>query len=125
MTRGVLIAGACAFFVFGAGALMFPGIVALVDLPLPTSTAATDVRAVFGGVQLGVAGFLFWSSRSPTRQEAGAMAMALVFGSMVLGRLVGMGLDGEVTWLTLALTLAETTGLAAGLLLLKQTSIRS
>jgi hypothetical protein len=115
LARGLLLASASGFCAFGAATFVHPPIVGLVDIELASPTAATDVRAVFGGMELGLGAFVVWCAADAARHRVGSVAVMLVFGGMVLGRVVGALLDGP-TLATGLLGGAELGGFFAGLL---------
>jgi len=81
--------------VFGAVYLVAPE---LMTKPLGIASIEamgwTDLRATYGGFQLGMAGFLWWCLRDPLRTEAGLVAFACLVAALACGRLVGFALDG-------------------------------
>ena len=115
LVKWLLLAGAAGFGAFGLLFAIAPETAALVDIGLPSGTARADIRAIFGGMELGIAAFLVWASMDPVRYRSGAVAMSAVFGGMVIGRIAGLILDGEPTVITGALLAAETVGLVVGL----------
>jgi len=61
----------------------------------PVSPAGfTDLRATYGGFQLGMAGFLWWCLRDPARYGAGLTAFAFLVAALATCRLVGLLVDG-------------------------------
>ena len=109
MTRIVLWLGALLFVPFGLWVLYDPtALSAVTERPLPTPTAMTDSRAVDGGLVLGL-GLLFVACAvDPTKARTGLLAMLLTFGGALLGRSVGVVLDGgtAATYRVAALELA-------------------
>lgn len=84
----------------------------------PTSSAAIDVRATYGGFSLGMGLFLFWCSKSNIR--TGLMAALLALACIIPARLLGFVLDGSpnnTMYLFLAL---EVVSLIAVLLVLRK-----
>lgn len=83
-----------------------------VDLDLLSATARNDVRAVYGGLDLGIAAFLVIGLLRPhwTRQALGLAT--ITFGSLLSVRtldwIVAGGFEGLVIWLGAA----EAVGLA-------------
>ena len=57
----------------------------------------TDIRATYGGFQIGFALFLFWSSMSPARYTSALAATALIFFSVGAARFFGVVVDGELS----------------------------
>lgn len=95
MSRLVLWLGAVVFVPFGLWILLDPtGLAALTERPLPTPTAMTESRAVDGGLVVGLGIFFALAALDPTKTRTGLLAMMLVGAGTVLGRCVGVTLDG-------------------------------
>jgi hypothetical protein len=58
--------------------------------------AVTDVRATYGGFQIGRGAFLLWCLRPP-RVRAGLLLMLLSVGAVAACRAIGLLIDGQVT----------------------------
>jgi hypothetical protein len=85
------------FAVFGLAYLLDPaGLVGPAGLSLPTPSALSDVRATYGGVQLGFGAFLAWSALAAERVPAGLLALALIEMGVSLCRAVGVVVDGDL-----------------------------
>ncbi len=93
--RTVLLIAAAAFAAPALGFLLAPTTFAsFVDLEVRGPTGSSDVRAVMGGVGVGVALFLAWCSLSRARWPTGLLALQLVLGAMLLGRALSLASDG-------------------------------
>lgn len=103
-------AGALGFIGFGLAFLLVPGLLGLVELAPATSTARSDVRAVYGGIELGVGAFLAACVRRPTWHRAGLTAQALTLGGAALGRVASLAADGMPRTLALGLGALELLG---------------
>lgn len=104
----------------GAAFLAAPeGTGALVGVSLPSVTARNDVRAVYGGLQLGCATFLGLCAARRQWLVPGLAAQLLTLGGLFAARLVSLAADGVPTILGFALQGAELVGLAAGALALR------
>lgn len=57
-------------------------------------TALTDVRATYGGMQIGMGLFLFWCL-SPSRVRTGLLFTLLSVGTLAICRCIGIAIDGE------------------------------
>lgn len=115
MSRFVLVASALAFAGIGLAFLIDPAAMARhVGLALEGPTADNDVRAVYGGLQLGCAAFLLLCAIRPAWHAPGLLAQLLLFGGLVTARLVSWAAVGLPSRLGLALHAAETTGLLLG-----------
>lgn len=64
----------------------------------------TDLRASYGGFQLGMAGFLGWCLRDPARIGAGLTAFAFLVAALAACRLFGLLVDGFTPTMTAATT---------------------
>ena len=105
-----LALGAAGFVGFGLALLVAPGLLALVDVAAPTATARSDLRAVYGGLELGVGVFLAACARRPGWHRAGLTAQALAMGGVVVGRAACLVADGAPRAIVLALAAAELAG---------------
>lgn len=114
--RGVLLATALAFAGPGAAFLLAPGrFAALVDLSLLSATASSDVRAVFGGLELGLAAWLASVALRGRALGAALVVQRCVVGGMLAGRVASFAADGSpgpLAWLLLGI---EAALLVAGL----------
>ncbi len=61
-----------------------------------TPTATTDIRATYGGLQLGLGIFLLWAASKPTRYRAGLVALCFMVPGLALSRFLGLLVDGDV-----------------------------
>jgi hypothetical protein len=88
---------------FGAAFLVWPvELVGLAGIELPSATARADVRAVYGGLQLGLAAFVAYCAARPERTVVGLVATTSCIVGLLTGRLVGALVDGECSRITLA-----------------------
>jgi hypothetical protein len=101
---------AAAFAGPGLAFLLAPGLLRFVDLAPASATARSDVRALFGGLELGLAAFLAACARRPAAHPAGLLAAALAFGGLAAGRLLSLAADGIPRALTFALLGPELLG---------------
>ena len=61
---------------------------------LMSTAAATDVRAFYGGMQIGLAAFLGLSLTSAQLMRAALILLVLIDSSLALARIGGLWLDG-------------------------------
>jgi hypothetical protein len=95
MSRLVLWVGGVLFVPFGLWVLFEPAwLSAITERPLPTPTAATESRALDGGLTAGLGLFLIAAAVDPTKTRAGLLLMLLAVGGAFVGRCVGVVLDG-------------------------------
>lgn len=117
MIRLVLYGSALAFAGIGALFLLDPaGMAARVGLQLAGAIADNDVRAVYGGLQLGCAAFLALCAARPAWHAPGLAAQLITFGGLFGARCVSIAAVGSPGPLGLALHAAEGLGLVFGLL---------
>lgn len=93
MTRSFILLVAIIFGLFGLGYLLFPEPLAALSGIQPTATGVTDVRATYGGFQIGFALLLFWASFDVSRYRAGLVAIAWVAVWVGFGRILGLIID--------------------------------
>ena len=113
--RLVLWLSAVAFAAIGAAFLLAPvAMAARVGVSLAGATAANDVRAVYGGLQLGVGACLAWLAWRPDTLRAGLTLQLFGFGGLAAARFASLLLDGYPGALGLALHGAEVVAIAFG-----------
>lgn len=124
MPRLILVIAAATFAFFGLTFLVNPaGMASVVELHPATSTSTTDIRAVYGGLELGIAALL--SAALRTRVREGLLMATILFGGLLLGRITGILVDGPVsptTWRVFSAELFATLGSAFGLFLTRRLS---
>ena len=90
-SRVVLWISLLGFAAFGLAFTIFPTeMAALVEVELPTDTARTDFVATYGGLELGVAAFLWVCTRRDERLHLGLVASALALAGFGVTRLGGI-----------------------------------
>lgn len=62
-----------------------------------TTAGLVELRAFYGGLELGLAAFLLACAAKPAWREPGLWSVALVNGGIAAARLLGIGLTGEFT----------------------------
>ena len=92
----ILVIGLTGVFFFGMGIFALVRPAALIrpfgiTLPIPESRA--EVRAVYGGFGLAIAGVLALAAREPTLRDGILITVAGALGGMALGRLVSGVVD--------------------------------
>lgn len=113
--RAVLRLSALPFAAIGFAFLFSPAVLAAqVDVTLGSATADHDVRAVYGGLQLGCAGLLWWGAARPERLRFALVAQLLLYGGLASARALAWLVAGAPSGLGAALYGAELVGLAAG-----------
>ena len=93
----VLFLAALGFLGFGIAIVAAPeAVLASVGIS-GTAAGLVELRAFYGGLELGLAAFLFACAAKPHWREAGLWSVALANGGIAAARLLGIGLTGEVT----------------------------
>lgn len=110
-SRGVLWISVIAFAGFGVAFLLFPErMAALVDVELRSDTARADFMATYGGLELGVAAFLLYCTRSDDRLRLGLTAAGMAVSGFAAGRLAGLVGSDEIRPVMLAFLCLELLG---------------
>ena len=116
---------------FGAAFLLVPAaMMEFVELDLTTPSALTEIRAIYGGFQIGLGTFLLICASNPTLFAPACLTGCLVLGGAALGRMVGMVVDGDplqsiVLLFTLELSGAVLNGYALWTLRKSQSGLRN
>ncbi len=98
MTRFLLWALAIVFIAFGGIALVDPSAMSGppgLDSSAPGAT--TEVRALYGGLQIGLGVLLVWSALDPARWASGLLAYGLLLGAVGDCRFIGLLIEGHWT----------------------------
>lgn len=111
----LVAAGWCLFAVvcfFGPSA-----IVRGFGIELARPDGVTEIRAMYGGAQLGLAAFFAYASRDQALHRAGLILIILIMGGFAIARAAGMVIDGSTGPLTIGsvvfeVALASVAGLA-------------
>lgn len=105
----VLIIAALLFAGFGVAFLVQPAErIAVTGLNPTTATALTELRAYYGAFEIAFAVFLALGAILPTWRVPALALLAISAGALVLGRGLGLVLDGGPQPLTLKLIATET-----------------
>jgi hypothetical protein len=119
--RVVLALSALPFAGIGVAFLVAPvALAAHVDLSLGSATADHDVRAVYGGLQLGCATLLAWGAAQPERVRFALVAQLLLYGGLAAARGVAWSVAGPPGPFGAALHVGETFGFLAAWLALRR-----
>jgi len=126
VSRVVLAASGLMFLGFGLAFMFRPVATAgMVGISLPEPAAVTEIRAFYGGLEVGLAALLFVAAAyGPWRAMGLALATA-AFAGPALGRIVGLVLDGKprsVIYTILAVELAGAAVAAVCLVLETRTA---
>ena len=74
-----------------------PFLASLLGIEFGTVDAMNDIRAIYGGLEIGVGFFILYCARQPQLVPLGLVASTLAFGCMVLARFGSFFLDGAPT----------------------------
>ena len=120
----IIVLALCAlgFLGFGAWLLVEPtGALAKIGIGATTPTGLVELRAFYGGLEIGLGLFLGWCLLRPEWREAGLWLVVLANGGLGLARLLaiwlgGAALGGYLGWALLwELGFASLGGLALAL----------
>lgn len=93
---------------FGLAFLLSPARMAgLVDIQAPTSSALSDIRALYGGLEIGLGLVVAWCMLDPARVRLGLGMAGVLFACVAAGRGFGMLLDRPVSPLTIKVFAVE------------------
>lgn len=100
---GLYLLFAILYFIFPAALTEPMGLTA-------SNIGLADIRAVYGGFQLGLAIFLFWSTQEEDRIYPGLLITVLTTGGVALMRVIGVIMAGELGnhWVGLAFEIVVT-----------------
>ena len=115
--NAVLIIFGLGFGVFGVWALLAPQSLAqLLHFGLQTPGAVTEMRAFYGGLELGLAGLLLAAVVVRSLVPGALLALTVAAGGIAIGRLIGLALDGSGSGLMFGALAFELAGGVFGLL---------
>lgn len=87
VSRGFVVVSALIYLGIGLWCIVDPvGPMADVGLTVEGAEGAVEVRAMYGGLQLGMACFLAWCLAAPERVRTGVVAVTLSIGGLGMGR---------------------------------------
>ncbi len=96
-SRFVLAVSALAFLAFGLAYVVSPvKMAALTLVEATTPVGVTDIRAVYGGLQIGIAMFLAPVRSDPQRVRAQLAAVAWICASVAICRFIGLIADSSL-----------------------------
>lgn len=111
MGRIILLVTALLFVALGAAFLTIPVRLAdIIDLGVGEPAALADVRAVYGGMQIGFGVFLTWCGLAIPRVRTGLLAALMVFAGLALGRFLGIVAEPSQPAITFVLLAVEILG---------------
>jgi hypothetical protein len=115
LTRIALITGASAFTGFGIACLVRPRkMLRRLDIRPQSSRGTTELRAMYGGLELGLGAFLAAAAGNARWSRPALVAQTLGLGSLAASRFVGILVDRPRGNLMKGLFAAEVSGAALG-----------
>ena len=110
------------FIAFGILGLVMPSVVStLIHYDISSPGATMEFMATYGGLFLGVGGFMFYCIKS--NLQAGLVCVLLTMGAMLISRVVGFGLHGGADYIQYIYLAGELfTVVLVGIILVKPTS---
>jgi hypothetical protein len=118
--RITLWLAALAFAGFGVALLVRPSLLGVVGIVLARPAAAAEIRAFYGGLELGMAGFLVCASRRDAWVRPALAAQAAMLGGIVLARVIGIAVGGSAEPLILLFGAVEATGALLAIIALRR-----
>lgn len=119
LPKASIALSAVVFGVFGLLLLIRPELLGAVGVEVTRPAGAVELRAFYGGLELGLAAFFAVAVRRREWWEPALLVQILALGGVAAARLLGMLVAGEGEPLLYALMAAEAGGAAFGLLALK------
>lgn len=111
--RAVLMLTGATYAGLGVSFFLWPeAMTSLVGIVLSEPSARTDIRAVYGGGEIGLGVFLFICARRADYESAGLLLGILGLGGMAFFRSVSLILDGPQPAITYGLLASEILGFA-------------
>lgn len=90
-----LVLGGVGFLAFGLAMTVAPqASMAMIGWPIPDGVPTTELRAFYGGLELGLGALLLGAARNPSYRRAGLILGGVCFGLVGLTRAAGMLIDG-------------------------------
>ena len=71
----------------------------------------TEMRAVYGGFQLGLAAFLYWALADEERIHSALVMIGLLLGAIVSARVIGLAIDRDPSIFVVASLVVELVAL--------------
>ncbi|MFA5684985.1 MAG: DUF4345 domain-containing protein [Lysobacteraceae bacterium] len=119
LSRLTLWLAGLGFLGFGIACLIAPvATLAAAGMEVAGAVAATELRAFYGGLEIGLGLFIVATALSEQRHRAGLWLCLAAYGGIGLARALGMALDGiSTTFLCSALAVELALALLAALCL--------
>ncbi len=95
LSKIILLTGALVYFAFGFVFFIYPDIITTMDgIVLPDRPAANHIRAVYGGMEIGLGMLLIYFCFAKGGLRNGLIVLAFSIGLTSLSRLYGIVFDG-------------------------------
>ena len=114
LARISLVLTAMVFGGFGLTFLLWPEVLEITEVTLATPMAVTEIRAFYGGMELGFAIFFALAAARPSWFRPALVAQIGALGGLASGRIFGLIVDGSPDSLHFLLTGTEITGALIG-----------
>ena len=115
---------ALGFLGFGLLFLVAPTtLTTLAEISLPTPIALMEIRGVYGGFFIGAGLFLLICAWRESWLRAGMTAQATILGGLVVGRILGLLIDGAANPFIYLLLLSEIIGLIMSIAVLRKFAV--
>ncbi len=112
--RAVLLTIAAVFVAFGVAFLLAPDkLGSYVDLSASVNTGRTELRAVYGGLELGLGVFFALSALRKNWHVPALVAALLAFIGLAGARIYGISVEGGASIITVLTLLSEIAGAVA------------
>jgi hypothetical protein len=118
-----LLLSALVYGGFGATFLIAPQLLGSVGVEIARPAGAVELRAIYGGMELGLAIFFTLALSRPAWHRPALWAQALTLGAAAAARLGGLAIAGGGEDLIIALAAAETAGALMGVLALRAMAV--
>lgn len=106
---------ALVYFGFGLTLLLAPSVIEGTGVTLTTASARTEIRAFYGGLELGLALFFVIGAIKTSWLRSALCAQACSLGLIACARLFGVIIDGSHSLMHYLLLSAELSGSLLGL----------
>jgi Domain of unknown function (DUF4345) len=83
-------ATAIGFAGFGIALLIFPNLIGLIGVKELKNSGLVEIRAMYGGLQLGLGLFFLLALNRPRWVRAGLVLQVCILGGLVIGRIFGL-----------------------------------
>jgi len=111
----VLIFFGLSFGAFGVWALIAPAALAnLIHVTPETPGALTEIRAFYGGLEIGLAAFLLRAAFHRPWMPGALIALVVVAGGIAIGRGIGLVIDSSISGVMLGALVWEAAGAILG-----------